>query len=129
MVDETSSEKRLKALQTQLAALEQSTALREAQSPRPEPLPAKPKARTPLPHKWMLFIAQGWGALIFLLFIYQSAGRTPLWQLVLVGLFISALAWGTYGIHLFYIQLGKDMTAAWSRYRNRRTEHSTIDKA
>ena len=129
MVDENSSAKRLEALQTQLTALEQSTALREAQSARPEPLPAKPKARTPLPHKWMLFIAQGWGALIFFLFIYLSAGRTPLWQLLLLGLFISALGWGWYGIQLFYIQLGKDMANAWARHRNRRAEGAPRDKA
>lgn len=129
MVDESSSENRLKALQTQLAALERSADARAMQSARPEPLPAKPKARTPLPHKWMLFVAQGWGALMFLLFIYQSADQTPVWQLVLLGLFISALGWGWYGIQLFYIQLGKDIANAWSRHRSRRAAGSPRDKA
>lgn len=114
MTNDDSSAERLELLQRQLNALEQSTAVKTLPSSRSPP-PSRIRIAPKLWQKAVLIAIQCWGALIFLLMIYQSDGETPLWQWLLLGLFVSALGLGIYGFVMFYILLGRSVARALSR--------------
>jgi len=114
MANDDSSAERLELLQRQLNALEQSTAVRTLPT-SPPPKPARIRIAPKPWQKAVLIAMQCWCGLIFLLMVYQSDGQTPVWQWLLLGLFVVALGLGAYGIFMFYILLGKSVARALSR--------------
>lgn len=111
-----STQDRLQALDAELDSLERATTPAAAPAPRVKPPRMELSQREKRRRRWLFWIIQGWGALVFLLMLLQDGGEAPLWQWPLVAAFVCGVGWGIYGFHLFYWQLGKD-TACWARRR------------
>lgn len=69
---------------------------------RPPISNAERKAR-----RWFLGIVSVWGSLVYVLALVKGWGNTSTWDKITGGLFVAFCVLGIYGIHLFYVELGK----------------------
>ena len=95
-----STQERLQALDAELDSLERATSPAAAPAPRVK----APRAELSQPEnrrrRWLFWIIQCWGALMFLLMLAQDGGKTPPWQWPLLAAFVFGLGWAAYGFHL-----------------------------